>query len=326
MGMFEKVIGHEDVKRYFNKVLAIGHVAHSYIFEGIEGVGKKMVAQEVAKYLLCEGEEKPCGHCKACQLIDAHNHPDIVYIDKDTKITKVETIRERVVKEMDIKPLGAYKIIIVNEADTITPQGQNAMLKTIEEPPAYGIILLLTQNIGKLLPTIESRCIHIKFNPLNREQISKYLMQKGITGEQQMLYAQFSEGSIGVANKLLEDNTFLEQREKSVRYLLDLQKADLMQVYDLVKHITDEKEMIGEVLDFWELWYRDLALYKSTQTQQLYYADYQSTLLDMSSKLTYNKIGTHIDLIRQARSQIAQNIYATFVIEQLLLKLKERRK
>ena len=327
MDAFQNIIGHEDIKRYFRKAIASGHIAHSYIFEGIEGVGKKMMAQDVAKLLLCEGKgDRPCGVCKACHLIASGNHPDITFVEKDTKVTKIDTIREKVVKDMEIKPFGPYKIIIINEADTITVEGQNAMLKTIEEPPSYGIVILITKNLSKLLPTIESRCIHIKFNPLNNEQMMNYLASKSLSEDRKKVFVQFSEGSIGIVNKLLEDEHFLEERSKSIRYLQQLEDANLMQLYDLVKVICEEKDQIGPMLDFWELWYRDLALLKSTDSTNLYYLDYHTSLLDMASKLTYNKISTNIDLVRQAKIQLTQNIYATFVIENLLLKLKERKK
>ena len=326
MEIFQNIIGHEDIKRYFRKAIESGQIAHSYIFEGIEGVGKKTMAQEVAKILLCEDENKPCGKCRACKLVESGNNPDINFVDKDTKVTKIDTIREKVVKDMEIKPFGNYKVIIINEADTVTVEGQNAMLKTIEEPPSYGIIILMTQNLSKLLPTIISRCIHVKFNPLNRGQMLEYLKHKSLSEQKKMVYAQFSEGSIGIVNKLIEDEAFLEQRTKAVDYLLALDKLDLMQMYNMVKELCEDKLAIGQILNFWELWYRDVAILKATDTTQLYYLDYHTSLLDMCSKLTYNKISTHINLIRQAKIQIDQNIYPMFVVENLLLKLKERKK
>lgn len=327
MDAFKHIIGHEDIKRYFNRALESDKISHSYIFEGIEGVGKKTTALALAKRLLCQGEDKPCGKCKACLLVDAHTHPDITVVEKDTKITKIDTIRDRVVKDMDTKPYqGPYKIVIIAEADTVTIEGQNAMLKTIEEPPSYGIVILITKNISKLLPTIKSRCIHLRFSPLNDTQIVQYLEPYPITTDKKMMYAQFSEGSIGIANKLLGDEVFLETRRQSIEYLRELERADMMGVYSLVKSLTENKDLLGEILEFWLLWYRDLAVLKSTPTNKLYYLDYQSSLLDTTSKLTYNVICRHIDLIRQAKLQIDQNIYPTFVIENLLLKLKERKK
>ena len=143
MELFQDIRGHEDIKKYFKKAIQADKISHSYIFEGPKGVGKKMMAMSLAKALLCQGEDRPCGKCKACTLVEAGTHPDIIKVDKDTRTTKIDTIREQVVKNMDIKPnQGPYKIIIVTEADTVTIEGQNAMLKTIEEPPSYGMIIL----------------------------------------------------------------------------------------------------------------------------------------------------------------------------------------
>ncbi len=326
MNTFEEIIGHTNIKRYFQQAITSGKVSHSYIFEGIEGVGKKMTARAVAKMLLCQGEEKPCGECKACILVDASTHPDISFIEKDTRVTKTDTIRDELVTKMDIKPYqGPYKIMIITEADTITPQGQNAMLKTIEEPPSYGIVILITNNVDKLLPTIQSRCIHLKFNPLNQTEIKAYLDKQPISEEQKHIFAQFCEGSIGLANQLIHDEDFLNYRSESIERLQRIEEANLMQLYTHVKELVDQKEKLGQILQLWLLWYRDLALIKAGEKERLYYKDYESTLLDTSSKLTYNMICKQTDLIKNAKLQIEQNINPTLAVENLLLKLKEKK-
>lgn len=327
MEVFEEIRGHQDIKKYFNKAITANKISHSYIFEGPRGVGKKTTALALAKALLCQGEDKPCGSCRACTLVEAGTHPDIIKVEKDTRTTKIDTIRDRLVKNMDIKPYqGPYKIIIVTDADTITVEGQNAMLKTIEEPPSYGIVILVTENLAKLLPTIKSRCIHLRFNPLNQTELISYLEQYHLSDMQKDIYTQFAEGSIGIAKKLIEDESFLEDRKRSVNYLLELQKSDLMKVYDLQKEICENKEFTIALLEFWLLWYRDLAVLKVAGEGNLYYLDYKVHLLDMSSKLTYNTIDRHIKLVKNSITQINQNIYSTFVVENLLLKLKERKK
>ena len=327
MNIFNDIIGHEDIKRYFNKAIETHKVAHSYIFEGIEGVGKKTIALAVAKALLCQDGDVPCGQCKACIMVDAGTHPDIVFVEKDTKVTKIQTIRDQVVKNMEIKPYqGRYKIMMINDADSITAEGQNAMLKTIEEPPSYGIIILITKNLAKLLPTIRSRCIHLRFNPLNREEIETYLKDKPIDRTQKEILKQFSEGSIGVANQLIEDTQFLEMRQTSIERLNQIERADLIGVYRHVKELVEHKENLIEILQFWLLWYRDLAMVKVGEREKLYYVDYEGALLDTSSKLTYNMICKHMDLIKETTLQIQQNINSTLAIENLLLKIKEKRK
>ncbi|MHC1749210.1 MAG: DNA polymerase III subunit delta' [Cellulosilyticaceae bacterium] len=329
MNTFSDIIGHDDIKKYFDKAITNDHLSHSYIFEGPYGIGKQTMALAVAKKLLCENKDtqKPCNVCKACHMVDALTHPDLIVVNKDTKVTKIDTIRENVVKTMDVKPYqGKYKVLIVTEADTITIEGQNAMLKAIEEPPSYGVILLLSENMSRLLPTIKSRCIHIRFNPLSTELIMDYLKKEGFGAEKANVYAQFSQGCIGVIQKLKNDETFIEKRNKSIQYLERLERANLMEVYGLVKELCDQKEDIIEILDFWTLWYRDVGILKSMDKPNLYYSDYKNQLLDITYKLPYNKITTNISLIRQAKIEINQNIYATFVIENLLLKLKERKR
>ena len=329
MEVFEKIIGNEDAKTYFKKAVRENQLAHGYIFEGAYGIGKNTFAIELAKFILCEQkkEDRPCNECKSCSMINAGTHPDVIHIEKDTKVTKVETIRENIVREMDIKPYQSdYKIIIVKSADSMSIQGQNAMLKTIEEPPSYGIIILVCENLTSLLPTIKSRCIVVRFNPINEEEMRNYLQSRGINGVQQEVFEKLSNGSIGVVNDILEDETYLEVRKQSINYLNRLEKAQIMELYEIVKEITDDKENIERILEFWLLWYRDVAVVKATNNDNLYYKDYKQQLLDMSSKLTYNKVSQNIEFIKCAILDIRQNIYSTFVIENLLLKLKERKK
>ena len=330
MKAFDKIIGNEDAKLYFNKAVKDKQLSHSYIFEGPYGVGKKTFALELAKFILCENEdsnERPCNKCKACHMINSKTHPDVIHIEKDTKVTKVENIRENIVREMEIKPYQSdYKIVIVKAADSINIQGQNALLKTIEEPPSYGIIILVCENIASLLPTIKSRCIVVRFNPIDKLQMKAYLNEKGIVGVQQDIYGKLSDGSIGVVEDILNDETYMEIRKQSITYLERLDKAQVMEVYDIVKEITDQKEDIEKILQFWLCWYRDIAVVKAAGQQDLYYKDYQQQLLDTAYKLTYNKVSQNIESIKGAILDIKQNIYSTFVIENLLLQLKERKK
>ena len=329
MEPFKDILGNEDAKKYFIKAVKDKQLSHSYIFEGPYGVGKNTFALELAKFVLCENNEgdRPCNECKSCHMIDAGTHPDVIQIEKDTKVTKIENIRENIIKEIDIKPYQSdYKFIIVKSADSINIQGQNAILKTIEEPPSYGIIILACENIASLLPTIKSRCIVVRFNPLTTEQMEGYLEEKGIRGTEQEVYAKLAEGCIGVAEDILQDETYMELRKESISYLQRLERGQIMEIYDLVKEITDQKESIEQILNFWLLWYRDVMVCKVAHSGDLYYKDYQQQLLDMSYKLTYNKVSQNLEFIKSAILDIRQNIYSTFVIENLLLKLKERKK
>lgn len=329
MGPFEKIIGNRDAKNYFKRAIDKNNLSHSYIFEGNYGIGKKTFALELAKALLCKDKKdgKPCEACKVCEMINAYTHPDVIWIEQDTKVTKIDNIRENIVYEMEIKPYQSeYKIIIVKLADSISVQGQNALLKTIEEPPSYGIIILVCENMSNLLPTIKSRCIIVRFNPISTQEMEAYLKEKSIMGMEAEIYSKLSGGSIGVIEDILQDESYMPLRKKSIEYLNRLSLADVMGLYDIVKEVTEDKEAIEKVLKFWLLWYRDIAVLKVSGNRDLYYKDYERQLLDTSSKLTYNKVNKNIEFIKGAIADIRQNVYSTFVIENLLLQLKERKK
>lgn len=327
--MLENIRGNEKIKAYFERAFKEKRLSHSYLFEGSTGIGKKTMAMAWANLLLCENSQanKPCGVCKSCELLKAGNHPDLIMIEKDAKTTKIDAIREKLVLEMETKPYrSAYKIVIVKDADSLTPEAQNAMLKTMEEPPSYGMIILMTQNAEFLLPTIRSRCVQLRFEPLKEQELYDCLESTYLPAIKKRIYVSFCDGKLGVLKQLLHDESFLERREKSVQYLLRLEKVDLMAMYELIKEITEEKENLAEILEFWELWYRDLAVLKTTGQDNLYYLDYKEQLLDSASKLTYNKISTSLLALRDAKLQVYQNVYTTFIIENLLLNLKERKK
>ena len=326
---FEDILGNEDAKRYFNKSLKEEHLGHSYIFEGPYGVGKKTFAKEVAKIILCEDriDGNACNKCGSCHMINVGTHPDMITVQKDTKVIKVDTIREKIVREMDIKPYRSdYKIIIIESADSMNVQGQNTLLKTIEEPPSYGIIILIVENIEIMLPTIKSRCIDVRFNPINKDDMQDYLVKKAIPRENWSVYTKLANGSIGIIDDIVSDENYLEIRKMSAEFLKKLDIADLIEVYDIVEEVVEQKEYLDKIFNFWLQWYRDLAVLKSTGSDELYFVDYYSSLLDMSNKLTYNKISQNIGCIKDAISGLKQNIYSLFIIENLLLKLKERKK
>lgn len=333
MKQFEHITGHEDIKRYFSKAITKNKTAHSYIFEGPFGVGKKMMAKAVAKILLCENSEgdMACNSCDSCYKVDHDTHPDLIWIQKDTKVIKIDNIRENLMEPMSIKPYeGNYKIVVIPEADLITPEGQNAMLKVIEEPPAYGIVILITENSQALLPTIRSRCVQVSFYPLSDEKIKEQIKLRGIPEDQVNLYTNFSQGSIGMFEKIAQDEQFWEQRKSSIEYLKRIEQADLIKLYQVIDELAEKKEELEDILGFWLLWYRDMAILKSAGNIQerniLYNIDYKKELLYTAGKLTYNKINYILELIKQAILDIKRNIYPLFVIENLLLKMKERKR
>ena len=178
---FKDVLGHEHLIEHLQSAIAMGKVSHAYIFNGEKGSGKNFLADIFAATLQCEEKgTEPCGNCTSCKQAEGRNHPDIIRITHEKPNTiSVDDIRQQLCGDIMIKPYkGPYKIYIVDEAEKLNIQAQNALLKTIEEPPAYAVILLLTTNAESFLPTILSRCVTLNLKPAKDSVVRKYLMEQ----------------------------------------------------------------------------------------------------------------------------------------------------
>ena len=167
MSGFKDVVGHNNIIEYIENAVTSGNISHAYILNGEKGSGKKLLAKLFAMSLQCENREDDgdaCGECRSCKQAQNNNHPDIIRVTHEKPSTiSVDDIREQVNNDIVIKPYqGPYKIYLIPEADKMSVQAQNALLKTIEEPPEYAVIILMTRNAEVLLPTIRSRCVMLK--------------------------------------------------------------------------------------------------------------------------------------------------------------------
>ena len=169
-----EILGDEQIIEHFKNAITTDKVSHAYIISGEKDSGKKMLAEAFAATLLCETNGRDaCGECRSCKQAVDHNHPDIRYVthEKPTTIS-VEDIRQQINNDIVIKPYAsAHKIYIVDQAEKMNKMAQNALLKTIEEPPEYGVILLLTTNAAGFLPTILSRCVTLEMQPILKDVI-----------------------------------------------------------------------------------------------------------------------------------------------------------
>ena len=221
MGSFKDVVGHKDILNYIRNAVTETKVSHAYILNGERGSGKKMLANLFATTLLCEKQgPDPCNACHSCHQAESGNHPDIIRVTHEKPNTiSVDDIRRQVNEDIQIKPYqGPYKIYIIAEADLMTVQAQNALLKTIEEPPAYAVIFLLTENAEALLPTITSRCVMLKLRNIKDTLIRKYLMETmHVPDYKADMCTAFAQGNMGRAIMLASSDHFNEIREEAVQ-------------------------------------------------------------------------------------------------------------
>lgn len=327
MADLNSIIGQEQMIEHFKSAIEMDKVSHAYIIQGDYDSGKKLMASVFAKALQCEQKgTEPCNHCTSCLQADTGNQPDIIYVshEKPNSIG-IHDVREQINGSIGIKPYSSdYKIYIVDEAEKMTAEAQNALLKTIEEPPAYAVIFLLTTNLGKLLPTILSRCVILNIQPVKDELIKKHLLSLGVEERQAEFCTAFSMGNVGKAIRVATSEEFNEIKNDCVHML---KYAKDMQVYELiqaVKELTKYKLQIYDYLDFMLMWYRDVLLLKATgNANSLIYQEQYSSIRDRGNQSSYEGIQKIIEEIEKAKVRLRANVNFELTIELLWLTIKE---
>ncbi|MFR4254973.1 MAG: DNA polymerase III subunit delta' [Dorea longicatena] len=328
MGSFKDVVGHKDILKYISSAVENNRVSHAYILNGERGSGKKMLANLFAMTLLCEtGDNEPCGKCHSCKQAESGNHPDIIRVthEKPNSIS-VDDIRTQVNNTVDIKPYqGPYKVYIIPQADMMTPQAQNAILKTIEEPPSYAVFLLLTENAETLLPTINSRCVMLKLRNIKDALIKKYLMENlEIPDYKADMCTAFAQGNMGRAIMLANSDHFNEIREEAVQLLKHISEMELNEIVAAVKNISVYKLEITDYLDIIMIWYRDVLLYKATkEIDKVVFKDQLQSIKEQARKSSYEGIELILESLEKAKARLKANVNFDLVMELLFLTIKE---
>ena len=245
--MFEGILGNEKNKKILEKSLELSKSSHSYIFWGTEGIGKKAIAKEFAKKILCIGNKQNDCSCKSCIEFSSSNNPDFLLIESDDGKIKIEQIREMQRKIAEKPIISDKKVYIINDADKMTTEAQNCLLKTLEEPPEYITIILICSNENNLLSTIKSRCTRMYFEPIEINEVKKYIKGINISKDINENILNLSQGSIGKAIKLVENQSLYENIEK---LLEDLTKKDLIDIIKMSEEIYKSKEEIESILEY----------------------------------------------------------------------------
>lgn len=325
---FKDILGHEQVKEHLQKAIVGKKVSHAYILTGEAGMGRKSLANAFALTLLCEkGMSEPCMECHACKQVLSGNHPDLIYIshEKPNSIG-VDDIRKQINDTVMIRPYSSYyKVYIVDEAEKMTQQAQNALLKTIEEPPSYAIIILLTTNQESFLPTILSRCVQLKLKPLKDFVIKSYLVEMMQVPEADAdVYAAFSRGNLGKAISIAASEDFKEMHRELLHLLKHIKEMDISELLDYIQKLKDSHMDIYECLDFMQLWYRDVLLYKVTKDiNLLIFKDEYKTINEISRQSAYDGMEMILKAIDKAKVRLDANVNLELAMELLLLVIKE---
>ena len=240
-----KIIGNEKIKTELKRAVQNNDILHSYMFIGQEGIGKKEIAKEFARTILCKTKKNNC-NCKSCTSFKNGNNPDFYLISEEGNSIKIDQIRDLIEKAYE-KPIASEKkVYIIDNSDKMTVEAQNSLLKTLEEPPDYMVLILITSNIDNILNTVKSRCVKLSFESLSNDEIKEVLNERGLnTNLNENMYELFN-GSIARALKILEKQEDFTQLEKFVN---NISKEDKLEYITSYKSLFT-KENINEYLEY----------------------------------------------------------------------------
>ena len=328
MTSFNSIVGQDAIKELLKNSIEQNKVSHAYIINGENRSGKEFIAKIFAKTLQCEtGESEPCNQCHSCSKADSHNHPDIVYVshEKPNSIG-VDDIRDGINNTVMIKPYsGRYKIYIIPETEKMTPQAQNALLKTLEEPPEYVVFIMLTSSMEMILPTIMSRCVILNMKPVRDDEMRTYLMKDMLVPDYRAeICVAFARGNVGRARSLASNEDFDKIRNDALSLLKNIYDMEIAEIVEAVKRIKEYGFDISDYLDIMAVWYRDVLLFKATHdVNHLVFRDEIQNITKVASRSDYEGIEEVIHALEKAKSRLASNVNLDLTMELLLLTIKE---
>ena len=316
--MQNPIIGHQQITEQLQHTVASDRIAGAYLFVGPTGIGKETVARYFAQLIFCQQDAQPpavCGTCLACRKVDSGNHPDLQFIRPDGSELKIGQIRE-LQKQIIYEPLEASrKVYILTDVDRMNDYAENALLKTLEEPPASSVLILLTSNVRVLLPTTRSRCQILQFHPMPTQELAKILVEKfSVAPEQATTLAIASDGAIGKALTQLEKSDVLAEEIPEI-----LKTTDRLAAFRLAEHFKDNPETLGELVT----WYRDLLfLQQGAPSDLITHIHSLEELQRIVPRYSRLRIQQAIQTVFNTKSLIENtNTNATLALEVMCLKL-----
>lgn len=325
---FKDIVGQERAIKILTKSLKENKISSSYIFVGSEGVGKKFTAIEFVKIINClnlNNNLEVCDTCSICNKINKQCYPDLKIIESIKGSIKIEQIRE-LRREINLKPFESRKkIYIIDNSEEMTLEASNCLLKTIEEPPYYAIIILICSKIDPILPTIISRCQIVNFGLIPSYKIKEFLLNnnKNLEKEKAEIISRLAQGSIGSALKLLSDKEYFIRREEVLDDLSAISPGKPGEdIFAKVEKMVSEIDRIKEILEMIKLWYRDILIIKNTGDQKYIANCDKLEILDEKSQIYSQEILIDIlDYLEQIEEYLIKNVNTRLILERLYIKM-----
>lgn len=299
---FNEILGNNKIKQDLQEIIDNNTISHSYMFVGIDGIGKKLIAKEFARKILCLNKQNQnCVTCDSCIKFNSGNNPDFLEIFPDGNSIKIAQMREMQEKVYQKPIVSDKKVFIIDQVEKMTEEAQNSLLKTLEEPPEYMVIILITSNENKLLNTVKSRCIRINFTGLSKQDITKYAGAHQINIASQNLL-EMCGGSIGKLEKINENIDDYNSLELATNKLIDGKLKNVVEEMNCFNILYESKEIIQDLLD-----YMTVLIYLHISKEK----DYRQKFLNT------------IKLIEETKQRLNSNTNYDMSIDNLLFKIWE---
>ncbi len=321
----DDIAGQTVALTHLKNALKKDQISQAYMLIGEPGMGKKTIAESFAESILCEerkpGEYEHCGKCRSCHQVETGNHPDCIFVTHEkSNLISVDEIREQLVSDVEIKPYqGSKKVYIVPDAEMMNEQAQNALLKTLEEPPEYAVIILLVANADLMLPTLLSRSIKLPLAPLpdqviEEKLIKDYYIQKYRTSS----IVKFARGNLGRAIEMSENDDFIEDKNTASDIMKKVVKTESYQWKDWIDELSKDKARLPFFLGLFMDWYRDILMAKSgAGRERLMFADEESVITEEAGEYDYEGLKYCIEAIEDAQAKVRANVKLSLVLENL---------
>lgn len=263
------VWGHDWAVEFLKTSMAHNRNRHAYLITGSNNIGKNQLAHAFAMALNCTHEDtsmRPCGECRSCKLIYSHNHPDMLYSERDEKTgrLKIDALRD-VMRLLALKPYDSrYRVAIFDGFDHAAPRAQDALLKTLEEPARHAVLILLAESTENIMPTIASRCQIIPLRPVPQIEVKEFLQMHGADEDRATLLARLSSGRMGWALNALQDETIMQEREDMLTMLNEAVYSNRVRRFEIAgeleKIARKDNTAMRYLLETWQTYWRDILL------------------------------------------------------------------
>lgn len=321
------VFGHSWAVEHLTRSLEHNRARHAYLISGPEGIGKTTFARAFAQAVNCLDEhERPCGVCRACTLIARDGYADVSIIQSEGSTLKIEQVRD-MQRMLSLRPVEArYRVVILRRFNEASPQAMDSLLKTLEEPAPYVILLLTADTADTLLATIRSRCQPIHLRPLATSLVRRALEQYfNVESEQAALLAQLSGGRMGWAVRAATDESLLAQRTEMLNLLEDALSQSRAGRFALADALSKEKTGLQSALELWQSYWRDVLLLIHSTTTPITNRDRRHTLQQLAVELKVDDVQKALNAIRRTSRYIDQNVNARLALEVMMLDLPRTR-